>query len=426
MPHEISFRQDSYAKTASSVYEGGAHRAPHDEKAKAAAHSLASKYDVPEAPVYEAVSDFHEAIHPKDSWGKSLPPDADAIDKAITKLVDALMPPNKKSDHTPAHGHESGQGDATRVHQAPPDQRPTGGSGSSGNMQHTGVRANNSDSQLNRQDIDALESMLQALGVPPGEIDRIIAMMQERLADQDSASAKPSPSAGGGAASSVGASAGTSYALGGHDRERTDHPDRTGSSPTGNAPLRDASVDNKGGGSGSFSFSGQGRHTNLGNGTHRMDVSDADRPPGFWNMPRSELAFLNDKFQSGDTKTFSAEYNIQQGKAVQIAQLFSNDATRPGGGGMKVGVLYKDGGLYVLGDRVADVKPNEPFKLAIRSDGDSYEVFVNDKSVDQGETNYGGTEQTNYFRAGAYLSGGSSRQGIGDHAIIDVTNPQVS
>jgi hypothetical protein len=178
------------------------------------------------------------------------------------------------------------------------------------------------------------------------------------------------------------------------------------------------------GGASSFTFAGDGRHTDLGGGTYRMDVATTDRPPGFWNMPRSEMAFGENKTPAGQMRTFSAGFNIHSGNSVHIAQLFSAEAQRPGGGGMKVGVLYKEGQLWALGKPIAQVSHNQPFQLDMRSDGNSYQIFVDGKLADSGTTNYAGTGG-NYFRAGAYLSGGKDRQGPYDHAVVDVSNPQV-
>jgi hypothetical protein len=193
-------------------------------------------------------------------------------------------------------------------------------------------------------------------------------------------------------------------------------------SPTSALPT--SPVNGASGGASSFTFAGDGRHTDLGGGTYRMDVATTDRPPGFWNMPRSEMAFGENKTPAGQMRTFSAEFNIHSGNSVHIAQLFSGEAQRPGGGGMKAAVLYKDGQLWTLGKPIAQMSHNQPFKLDMRSDGNSYQIFVDGKLADSGTTNYAGTGG-NYFRAGAYLSGGKDRQGPYDHAVVDVTNPQV-
>jgi hypothetical protein len=265
-----------------------------------------------------------------------------------------------------------------------------------------------------------------------GESEQEKAGAARRAARKGADAAGGGQTAGASADASAGASTGVSAGAGASSSPGVPAADAGTGSPSAMSQaagspasaLPTSPANGASGGASSFTFAGDGRHTDLGGGTYRMDVATTDRPPGFWNMPRSEMAFGENKTPAGQMRTFSAEFNIHSGNSVHIAQLFSGEAQRPGGGGMKVGVLYKEGQLWALGKPIAQMSHNQPFKLDMRSDGNSYQIFVDGKLADSGTTNYAGTGG-NYFRAGAYLSGGKDRQGPYDHAVVDVSNPQV-
>ncbi|GAA4012321.1 polysaccharide lyase family 7 protein [Actimicrobium antarcticum] len=163
---------------------------------------------------------------------------------------------------------------------------------------------------------------------------------------------------------------------------------------------------------------GPDHHYRVVNGVEEFSVATSDRQPGFWNMPRSEGAFLDDKFTSNNPHAFSADYTIKSGNGFCIAQVFNESSN----GHPQLMVIYKDGAIDVGGKKIP-MRLGQPFNLEIRLGDNGTQVYVDHQLVAAAPLQHQGG--SNYFRYGAYLQGRNKAVPESTSAVVDVSGANV-
>ena len=224
--------------------------------------------------------------------------------------------------------------------------------------------------------MDYTRQQLMALVIPPDEIERIMSRLESE------------PGIGNGSQSDATlTSAYSGYSDQASSVDSTEIGIGTGPGKPGRSSLRIQG-----------SQFGEDHHYRVADGVEEFKVATSDRQPGFWNMPRSEGAFLQDKFTSDNPHTFSADYAIKSGNGFCIAQLFNNSSN----GHPQLMVMYKDGALNINGRKVP-MPLGQKFSLRIEAGSDGTRVFVDNRLVSAQPLKHQGGD--NYFRYGAYLQG---------------------